>query len=153
MKNSRRIGKNFELEIANWLKRWWPDAARSYGQSRRGSDAADVEHTPYWIECKSKQYLSDNAIDVIWQKAYIESDHRKPIIIYNIKSKGNRKTGGKSYIRAAMHIDVLKKLEFDANNWEPDKHRLFGYKQSLVEVDLEYLGFLFDLVYGVEEVR
>jgi hypothetical protein len=150
-KNSRRIGAQFERDMKNWLKRWWPEAARSYGQSRCGSDAADVEHTPYWVECKCYQTISDNALNVVYQKAFVETGIRPVLIIYKNKSKGKCGRGGYSYIRAITHIEPLKILERKADYSDMSEHRHLGYKVSLVEITIDYLGFLFDLVYGSKE--
>jgi hypothetical protein len=51
-KMSRDKGKRGEYEARDFLKRWFPDACRGANQSRSGSDAADVENTPFWVEAK-----------------------------------------------------------------------------------------------------
>lgn len=52
---SRRKGKVHEREVANELRPLYPGAKRSAAQSRNGrreeDHAADVEGTPYWVEC------------------------------------------------------------------------------------------------------
>ena len=50
-RRSRTKGKVWEREVANLLKEFWPDARRGW-QSRAGDDEADVEDTPFWVECK-----------------------------------------------------------------------------------------------------
>ncbi len=50
-KRNRMKGKEYEREIANALKPFYPNAARSFGQSATGSEAPDVVGTPFWIEC------------------------------------------------------------------------------------------------------
>lgn len=53
-KRSRRKGNSFMCQIANALKPLFPQARRGL-QSRDGSEFADVEGTPYWIECKDQK--------------------------------------------------------------------------------------------------
>lgn len=49
---SRRKGHNFERWVAaQFREHGFPDAKRGQ-QTRFGSDAPDVDGTPYWIECK-----------------------------------------------------------------------------------------------------
>lgn len=50
-RRSRTKGKVWEREVAKMLQRFWPDARRGW-QSRSGDDEADVEDTPFWVECK-----------------------------------------------------------------------------------------------------
>jgi len=49
---SRRKGAAHERLVAEWLRGLWPDAARGLGQTRSGSEVADVENTPFWVEVK-----------------------------------------------------------------------------------------------------
>ena len=51
-KRSRDKGARFERFVANELAAVYPTAVRGCGQYHRGSNKADVEGTPYWIECK-----------------------------------------------------------------------------------------------------
>ena len=51
MVNSREKGIKFEKLVARELRGLYPEARRSYGQSRCGSDAPDVEGTPFRVEC------------------------------------------------------------------------------------------------------
>ena len=50
-RRSRNKGKVWEREVANLFKEFWEDARRGF-QSRAGDDEADVEDTPFWVECK-----------------------------------------------------------------------------------------------------
>lgn len=50
--NSRRKGAQWERDVANMLRPIWPDAERGIGQTRQGSEVADVDGCPYRIECK-----------------------------------------------------------------------------------------------------
>jgi hypothetical protein len=58
---SRNKGANFERLIANTLKPYWPGARRGIGQARSSKEVADVEGTPYWIECKRQKRCSIKA--------------------------------------------------------------------------------------------
>jgi hypothetical protein len=51
---SRRKGHNFERELANIFKARFPglDIKRGLGQTRCGSECADVEMPDFWIEAK-----------------------------------------------------------------------------------------------------
>jgi hypothetical protein len=49
--NSRAKGQRFERHIAGVLAELWPHAKRGF-QARNGSDAPDVDGTPWWVECK-----------------------------------------------------------------------------------------------------
>jgi len=49
---SRRKGANFERQVANLLRPLFPSSRRGIGQARSAGEVADVEGTPFWIECK-----------------------------------------------------------------------------------------------------
>ena len=71
--SSRRKGHNFERELTNILKARFPqlDIKRGLGQTRVGSECADVEMPDFWIEAKRgkrtnikaalRQAISDSA--------------------------------------------------------------------------------------------
>ena len=48
----RAKGAAFEREVAEAVRVRWPEAKRGLGQARSGREAADVEGTPYWVQCK-----------------------------------------------------------------------------------------------------
>ena len=50
--HSRNKGAKWERDVAKAFATIYPDACRGIGQTRRGSDHADVEGTPYFCECK-----------------------------------------------------------------------------------------------------
>ena len=54
---SRRKGADYEREIGHRLKEVYPDANRGAQQSRAGDCMADVEGTPWWVECKVGQRI------------------------------------------------------------------------------------------------
>ena len=70
---SRRKGASYEREIGHRLKEVYPDAVRGAQQSRAGDCMADVEGTPYWIECKVGQ-----RIDIVgaFRQAELATDGR-----------------------------------------------------------------------------
>lgn len=49
---SRRKGAAFEREVANALSSVWPAAERGLGQARDAKGLADVEGTPFHVQCK-----------------------------------------------------------------------------------------------------
>jgi hypothetical protein len=51
-KASREKGKRGERRAAEILSIFWPGARREAGQCRKGSDAPDVNGTPFWVEAK-----------------------------------------------------------------------------------------------------
>ncbi len=52
---SRRKGAAFERWVANALSECYPDAIRGVGQAQASSPLADVEGSPWWVECKVGQ--------------------------------------------------------------------------------------------------
>lgn len=86
----RRKGHNYEREVARKLRELLPDAdVRRGRQTRRGDDEADVEGTPFWIECKV------GAAPNVWaalKQADAARDHR-PVAAF---IKRNSTGGGKS---------------------------------------------------------
>jgi hypothetical protein len=55
--SQRRKGHNYEREIARVFREIYPGARRGL-QYRDGSEAADVEGTPFHIECKRGKAIS-----------------------------------------------------------------------------------------------
>ena len=51
-KREREKGLEFQRVIAQRLRVYFGDQVRSGSQYRKGTDACDVEGTPWWIECK-----------------------------------------------------------------------------------------------------
>jgi hypothetical protein len=51
-KMQRNKGANFERAVANALAIVYPQAKRGIGQARSASEVADVDGTPWWVECK-----------------------------------------------------------------------------------------------------
>lgn len=51
-KLSRNKGATFERLVANMLKEVYSNARRGVGQTQSSGNGADVEGTPFWVECK-----------------------------------------------------------------------------------------------------
>lgn len=71
-RKSRTKGAVGEREVVDLLKPVFPHAERSYHQARSGSDAPDVDGTPYWIECEMSARPSPHgkmrqALDAAWE--------------------------------------------------------------------------------------
>ena len=140
MVNSRRKGIVYELNTRNWLRRWWPKCERSFGQSRRGSDAPDVSGTPYWIECKHYSRKITEGMIIKWlEKAKTET--KEPIIVrYKQDYKENK---------YAMWRSDLINLEREACYDErPNIRNWLGYASEIPE---QYMSDLLDFAYGVSD--
>lgn len=108
---NRNKGKVFEREVANALKRVYPDARRGVGQARDGAERPDVVGTPFWIEAgvgttikihaKMRQGMSDTAV------SNDEFYAGTPVVVF---SKSQR---GEALASMAMQafIDLLAELE------------------------------------------
>ena len=51
LRGGARRGDVVLRDVALALRRVYPNAARSFGQSATGAEAPDVVGTPYWVEC------------------------------------------------------------------------------------------------------
>lgn len=81
-KRSRDRGKRGEREVWHLLEDVYPDARRSANQSRRGSDAPDVDGTPYWIEVK---FTEKERIRAAYNQATEATDGR-PVLVLSRRS-------------------------------------------------------------------
>lgn len=115
-KASRDKGARWELWVANWLKSIFPRARRGVGQSRHGSDASDVENTPFWIECKNgKQPNHRGAI----RQAEEATDGRPVIAICNDCVVGNRSREQTAYVTMRLStFDNLLKMAYGGSDDE-----------------------------------
>lgn len=87
-KRSRTKGQVYEREIGHRLKELYPEACRGAQQSRSGDCMADVEGTPWWVECKVGQ-----RIDIVgaFRQAELATDGRPVLCAVKrnaIKGKG-----------------------------------------------------------------
>lgn len=64
--------------MAHLLTPLFPDARRGAAQSRYGTDAADVEGTPYWIEVK--RVKRNEAPRAALRQATADTDGRPPVV-------------------------------------------------------------------------
>lgn len=74
---SRTKGHNFERATANALKDIFPDARRGFQTRGGGGEQADVEGTPYHIECKVGKRTN---IKAAVKQALTDTDGR-PIVV------------------------------------------------------------------------
>lgn len=75
-KSSRDKGKRGEYRWRDWLRAFWPAAAR--GAQFSGPKYCDVEGTPYWIEAKEgKRVRLRDAM----KQAERDTDGRPPIVL------------------------------------------------------------------------
>jgi len=74
---SRNKGKRGESEVVHLLRAIWAEVRRGAAQSRKGSDASDVEGSPYWIEVKIGQRPN---IIAAMEQAVEATDGRPPVV-------------------------------------------------------------------------
>ena len=80
MVNSRRKGKDGELEAVKLLHPWFPDCKRSIGQARNGAEKADLINTgPFYVEVKRRKHITDKMLCDWWNELIIEWAHSTPI--------------------------------------------------------------------------
>ena len=80
-RRSRQKGAQGERDVANELRVIYPDAARGgllQTQYGRGSNACDVEHTPWWVEVKRGARPN---IQGAFAQATSETDGRPPLVV------------------------------------------------------------------------
>ncbi len=80
-RRSRQKGAQGERDVANELRSVYPDAARGgllQTQYGRGSNACDVEHTPWWIEVKRGARPN---IQGAMEQAVADTDGRPPLVV------------------------------------------------------------------------
>lgn len=77
-------GATFERKVATLLKDVYPGAKRGIGQARSGSEVADVEGTPWFIECKRRKRCN---IQAAYEQAAEATDGR-PILCVTKDDRG-----------------------------------------------------------------
>ncbi len=80
-RRSRQKGAQGERDVANELRVIYPDAARGgllQTQYGRGSNACDVEQTPWWVEVKRGARPN---IQGAFEQATSETDGRPPLVV------------------------------------------------------------------------
>jgi len=80
-RRSRQKGAQGERDVANELRVVYPEAARGgllQTQFGRGSNACDVEHTPWWVEVKRGARPN---IQGAYEQANTETDGRPPLVV------------------------------------------------------------------------
>lgn len=93
----RQKGHNFERETAEWFRRFFPEAKRGLGQARNAGEVADVEGTPYWVECKRGKVNITAAL----RQARTQTDGRTPLVVYKFD---------RERIGVAMDLDMFERL-------------------------------------------
>lgn len=101
-KMQRDKGARFERYVAKRFQAIYPEAGRNYSQRREGtSEGADVEGTPFHIECKSgkqPRYLA-----ALHQAEAGEGDGGRPCIVV---AKQDRQ-GEFVFLRMDDFLDIL----------------------------------------------
>ena len=101
---SRNKGAKWERDAAALLAEVFPDAKRGIGQTRMGSDGADVEGTPYWVECKVGQRPN---IYAAIEQSVAATDGRPWLVV----SRKNSTGGGVASVDAVtMSVESLLSL-------------------------------------------
>ena len=124
-RRSRRKGAAFEREVSNLLKQIYPDARRGIGQARSGGEVADVEGTPWWVECKRKKKCS---IPAAWRQACEATDGRPCLVV--AKDDG----GPILVVTDRVEREVLEKTHVILS--EESKHSLQTLWNGLTQKDM-----------------
>lgn len=74
---SRTKGHNFERHIAKLFREFYPEARRGYQSRGGGAEQADVEGTPFHVECKVGKQTN---IKAAVRQALTDTDGR-PIVV------------------------------------------------------------------------
>jgi hypothetical protein len=77
-RRSRTKGAAFERLTARTLKPHWPEARRGIGQARSAGEVADVQGTPFWVECKRQKRCN---IQAAYKQAQEATDGRPPLVV------------------------------------------------------------------------
>jgi hypothetical protein len=97
-KAQRDKGKRGEREVAEALRAVYPDAKRGW-QSRAGSDAPDVDGTPWWVEVKIGKAPP---IWPAWKQANTATDGRPPLVVVR-----RDREGALAVLRLSDLVDLL----------------------------------------------
>lgn len=76
--HSRRKGAQGERDIALAMRTVFPGAKRGIGQARSAGEVADVEGTPYWVECKRGKKCNVRAA---YAQAMAATDGRPVVVV------------------------------------------------------------------------
>ncbi len=109
-KSSRRKGHDWERDVARQMRDIFGDRVKRGWQVREGTDAPDVDGTPFWIECKKGKKTNIRAALLQAQDAaghlHGAGDNRPPLAV--CKDDGMRAT-------ATMYLDDFLDL---VKEWE-----------------------------------
>ena len=101
-KSQRRKGQRGERETAILWRSVYPDARRG-SQSRSGRDAADVEGTPLWVECKT---LARIAAMRHLEQAEAATDGRPCVV----RLREDRNKRAAILLREELFLELLQRL-------------------------------------------
>lgn len=93
-KRNRTAGHDFEREMAQKFRRWYPDARRGL-QYQDGKHCPDIVGTDFWIECKHRKGMTPWQANACWIKM---PGPKKKILIYRIRSS--------RHIRVVLNNDL-----------------------------------------------
>ena len=111
-KLSRTKGAAFELLVANQLREVWPGAKRGLGQARDAKGLADVEGTPFHVQCKHG--AQPNIVAAMAQAdkdRNVASDGRPPLVVTR-RDRGEVLVTMRlsDWIAVAANAEVLRKV-------------------------------------------
>ena len=99
---SRRKGAGFEREVAAMFRPIYGEEVRRGYQTRDGSEAPDVDLTPWWIECKRGKKPNPRAA----LKQATEATDGRPCIVIG---RDDREEAW-AFMRARDLLDILARL-------------------------------------------
>lgn len=102
-RRSRNKGAGWEREAAHMLRPIYGDGVHRGYQARDGAEAADVEGTPFWVECKRGKKVNLRAA---LRQATAATDGRPCLVL----GRDDREEPW-AFMRAQDLIDVLHRLE------------------------------------------
>jgi len=104
-KLSRNKGAVWEREVAAFLGALFQGAKRGVGQSRFGNNSADVEGTPFWVECKVGKTVNLRAA---LRQAEKETDGRVPVAVCKDNSVAGKSPEVFVVLRVADFLQLAK---------------------------------------------
>lgn len=75
----RAKGHAFERQIAAEMRRIWPNAKRGFQARGGGQEQADVEGTPFHLECKHGKKVNVRAA---MAQAIADTNGRTPVVVF-----------------------------------------------------------------------
>lgn len=125
-RSSKRKGKAYEKEVAEYLAEVFPAATPGSRQQVRTEFLPDVANTPYWIECKSRMSTNPKqALKQAEQEATDSGDNREGIAFCKDPPIAGRKN---EYVTMRVHtfIELLRKAFLSAPELTPHVEKTTG---------------------------